>query len=131
MPKLSFQELVVGGLLLGGLVFVVLAARRREDATLRLVARDTWMLRQICWATQKLLCSASTVEQVAIDLTLVPHLDGETLALLDYACRRWTDSGARVVIECCASSVAHAVRQRGIGADIQSSTVGREHASRC
>lgn len=131
MPRHSLEELVAGGLLLGGLVVVFVVAKGREDATLRLVARDTWMLRQLCWATQKLLRSVSTVEHVAIDLTLIRHLDGETLVLLDYACRRWTDAGMRVVIEGCTSDVARAIRHSGIDADVQSSAAGRGRASIC
>jgi hypothetical protein len=128
MPKPSFEELVAGGLLLASLVCIFVAAKGRDDATLRLVARGTWTLRQLCWATPELQRSASTVDHVAIDLTLIPHLDGETLALLDRACRQWSDAGARVVIECCTGDLARAIRHRDIGADVQSSAPGREPA---
>ena len=97
---------MLGALLFGSLVFVLIASRRADEARLRLVAHNARMLRRLCRATRRILRSVSTVEHLAIDLTLVPDMDLSTLALLADACRRWTDAGAHVVVEGCTGQVA-------------------------
>jgi ABC-type transporter Mla MlaB component len=110
---------VASALVLAGLVIVLLATGRPDHGTLRLVARNVWMLRHLCRATAKILRSATTVDQVAIDVTRVPHLDASTLAVLEVACRRCTEAGARVVIEGCNGHVAQTILRRGLRVDIR------------
>jgi len=115
----TIRYVLGAALFVAGLVVAFLKQRTGQQGRLRLVAPNLWALHHLCRTAGTMLRSTSAIDHVEIDLTNIARLDGSGLVSLDYACRRWTDAGARVIIAVGSADVAEAIRQRGFRADLR------------